>query len=129
METTDFNMKKFLTATLILLATVSISKASLFGDTNKIRRELFNLFTAMAPATPVTPVKPVEPTIKPEVSADGWQFDQKRNVWWRLMPVNASPVAPQSNSTILPSTSLPNAVPRGIITSPFRSIQNCGPSG
>lgn len=121
-------MKKFLTASLILLVTVSISKAGLFGDTNKIRRELFNLFTAMATATPVTPVKPVEPTIKPEVSADGWQFDQKRNVWWRLMPANAAtPVNPSGR--IFPSTTLPNAVPRGIITSPFRSIQNCGPSG
>lgn len=121
-------MKKLLLTTFILLATVNLCRASLFGDTNRIRRDIFNLFTAAT----ATPIKPAEPTTPTEVTNDGWRFDQKRNVWWRLAPANQLPPAnstTQFNPAILPSPVLPNGVIRGMFTLPSRSIQNCGPSG
>lgn len=127
-------MKKLLLTTFILLAMVNLCRASLFGDTNRIRRDIFNLFTAAVPIVPATPITPAKPDVSPvqpslpATNAEGWQFDASRNVWWRLMPANtATPVNPSGR--IFPSTTLPNAIPRGIIASPFRSIQNCGPSG
>ena len=137
-------MKKLLLTTFILLAMVNLCRASLFGDTNRIRRDIFNLFTAAAPVVPATPITPAKPDVSPvqpslpATNTEGWQFDASRNVWWRLTPVNTDPFAttnqlPQVNSVtpgrIFPSNFLPGGSQRGMFTLPSRSIQNCGPSG
>lgn len=99
---------------------------NVIGQLNTIKSRLDKIAKEREPqANP--DVSPVQPSL-PATNAEGWQFDASRNVWWRLMPANtATPVNPSGR--IFPSTTLPNAIPRGIIASPFRSIQNCGPSG